>query len=80
MAQTTEPRTKRTMTNPHRLRERRPRCHPVGERRPLYQALVDRELKCPKCLEKLLLDRSDLGRAAERGGREPLHHDDPSHR
>ena len=27
---------------------------------PLYQALVDRELKCPKCLEKLLLDRSDL--------------------
>ena len=27
---------------------------------PLYQSLIDRELKCEGCLEKLLLDRSDL--------------------
>jgi oligoendopeptidase F len=32
--------------------------------RPLYQALLDRELKCAGCLEKLLLDRSGLDAAA----------------
>jgi oligoendopeptidase F len=31
---------------------------------PLYQALLDRELKCSGCLEQLLLDRSDLDAAA----------------
>ena len=31
---------------------------------PLYQALVDRDLKCAGCLEQLLLDRSDLDAAA----------------
>ena len=31
---------------------------------PLYQALLDRELKCGGCLEGLLLDRSDLDAAA----------------
>ena len=30
---------------------------------PLYQALLDRTLKCPNCLEKLLLDRSELDAA-----------------
>jgi oligoendopeptidase F len=32
---------------------------------PLYQALLDRELKCSGCLESLLLDRSDLDAAAQ---------------
>lgn len=31
---------------------------------PLYQALIDRELKCSGCLEALLLDRSELDAAA----------------
>ena len=31
---------------------------------PLYQALVQRELKCPNCLEQLVLDRSELDAAA----------------
>jgi oligoendopeptidase F len=31
---------------------------------PLYQALVDRPLRCPNCLEQLLLDRSELDAAA----------------
>jgi oligoendopeptidase F len=31
---------------------------------PLYQALVDRPLKCPNCLEQLLLDRSELDAAS----------------
>ncbi|MHC4447955.1 MAG: M3 family oligoendopeptidase, partial [Planctomycetota bacterium] len=31
---------------------------------PLYRALLDRELKCPGCLQQLLLDRSDLDAAA----------------
>jgi oligoendopeptidase F len=31
---------------------------------PLYTALSQRELKCPKCLEKLILDRSELDSAA----------------
>ena len=31
---------------------------------PLYTALIQRELKCPKCLEKLILDRSELDSAA----------------
>jgi oligoendopeptidase F len=30
---------------------------------PLYQALLDRELKCENCLEQLLLDRSELDAA-----------------
>ena len=32
---------------------------------PLYQLLITRELKCQRCLEKLILDRSDLDAAAE---------------
>jgi oligoendopeptidase F len=32
---------------------------------PLYQSLLDRELKCSGCLEGLLLDRSDLDAAAQ---------------
>jgi oligoendopeptidase F len=32
--------------------------------KPLYQALLERELKCAGCLEQLLLDRSDLDAAA----------------
>ncbi len=32
---------------------------------PLYQSLITRELKCQRCLEKLILDRSDLDAAAE---------------
>ena len=35
---------------------------------PLYQSLLDRELKCPKCLEKLLLDRSDLDALVSEAG------------
>ncbi len=31
---------------------------------PLYQGLIDRELKCNGCLEALLLDRSELDAAA----------------
>lgn len=31
---------------------------------PLYQALLDRELRCAGCLEQLLLDRSELDAAA----------------
>jgi len=31
---------------------------------PLYQALIDRDLKCAGCLEQLLLDRSELDAAA----------------
>ncbi len=31
---------------------------------PLYQALLDRELSCENCLEKLILDRSELDAAA----------------
>ena len=31
---------------------------------PLYRALLERQLKCPGCLEQLLLDRSDLDAAA----------------
>jgi len=31
---------------------------------PLYQALLDRELKCSGCLESLILDRSELDAAA----------------
>ncbi|MCZ6835981.1 MAG: M3 family oligoendopeptidase [Planctomycetota bacterium] len=31
---------------------------------PLYQALIDRELKCSGCLEQLLLDRSELDASA----------------
>jgi oligoendopeptidase F len=31
---------------------------------PLYQALLDRELKCAGCLEELILDRSELDAAA----------------
>ena len=30
---------------------------------PLYQALLDRPLKCEGCLEQLLLDRSELDAA-----------------
>jgi oligoendopeptidase F len=31
---------------------------------PLYQSLISREIKCEKCLEKLILNRSDLDAAA----------------
>ncbi|MFZ4722830.1 MAG: M3 family oligoendopeptidase [Phycisphaerales bacterium] len=31
---------------------------------PLYRKLLDRTLKCPNCLEKLILDRSELDAAA----------------
>ncbi|MFM7810016.1 MAG: M3 family oligoendopeptidase, partial [Planctomycetota bacterium] len=31
---------------------------------PLYRSLQERTLKCPKCLEKLILDRSELDAAA----------------
>jgi oligoendopeptidase F len=31
---------------------------------PLYRQLLDRTLKCPNCLEKLILDRSELDAAA----------------
>src|SRR5262245_43055293 len=31
---------------------------------PLFQALIDRPLKCPGCLERLLLHRSELDAAA----------------
>ena len=31
---------------------------------PLYRSLLDRNLKCPNCLEKLILDRSELDAAA----------------
>ncbi len=31
---------------------------------PLYQSLIDRELKCAGCLEQLLIDRSELDAAA----------------
>jgi len=31
---------------------------------PLYRALLTRELKCPNCLERLILDRSELDSAA----------------
>jgi len=32
--------------------------------KPLYQELIDRELHCKKCLERLILDRSELDAAA----------------
>ena len=32
---------------------------------PLYRKLIDRELKCPNCLQKLILDRSELDAAAD---------------
>ena len=35
---------------------------------PLYQSLIDRELTCPRCLEKLLLDRSDLDALVSEAG------------
>ena len=35
---------------------------------PLYQSLMDRELKCQRCLEKLLLDRSDLDALVSEAG------------
>jgi oligoendopeptidase F len=35
---------------------------------PLYQSLVDRTLNCQKCLEKLLLDRSDLDALVSEAG------------
>lgn len=35
---------------------------------PLYQALLDRELKCRNCLAKLILDRSDLDAATSEAG------------
>jgi oligoendopeptidase F len=35
---------------------------------PLYQALLDRELKCEHCLETLLLDRSELDAAVSEAG------------
>ncbi len=35
---------------------------------PLYRSLVDRELKCEGCLEKLLLDRSDLDALVSEAG------------
>jgi oligoendopeptidase F len=36
----------------------------------LYQQLIDRELHCVKCLERLLLDRSELDAAAGEAGSE----------
>jgi len=35
---------------------------------PLYQALLDRELKCENCLEQLILDRSELDAAVSEAG------------
>ncbi|MEC8734509.1 MAG: M3 family oligoendopeptidase [Planctomycetota bacterium] len=35
---------------------------------PLYQSLVDRELRCEGCLEKLLLDRSELDALVSEAG------------
>jgi oligoendopeptidase F len=35
---------------------------------PLYQSLIDRELKCEGCLEQLLLDRSDLDALVSEAG------------
>ena len=35
---------------------------------PLYQSLIDRKLNCVKCLEKLLLDRSDLDALVSEAG------------
>src|SRR6267142_326554 len=35
---------------------------------PLYQALIDRPLKCENCLETLLLDRSELDATANEAG------------
>ena len=35
-----------------------------GQLEPLYRQLIDRNLKCPNCLEKLILDRSELDSAA----------------
>jgi oligoendopeptidase F len=35
---------------------------------PLYQSLQERELKCQRCLEKLLLDRSDLDALVSEAG------------
>lgn len=35
---------------------------------PLYQSLIDRELKCEGCLQKLLLDRSDLDALVSEAG------------
>jgi len=38
--------------------------------RPLYQALLDRELKCAGCLEQLILDRSELDAAVSEAAAE----------
>jgi oligoendopeptidase F len=36
--------------------------------RPLYQGLVDRELHCSNCLERLIYDRSELDAAVSEAG------------
>ena len=35
---------------------------------PLYQSLIDRELRCAGCLEQLLLDRSELDALVSEAG------------